>query len=105
MPQAAKEPTPEQMRVIKRRVRIRFFCTAVVCVLYGSFALGYGPLQALFIEKTPPASNITFGLVYFVFLVVLFLLIEFIYLKVANSGERDLQSSADTAEQGRSTTP
>ena len=103
MAQTTDNPTPTQLKVIQRRVRTRFLCSAVVIVLYGCFALGYGPLQRVFADNIAATSSITFGMVYFAFLVLLFLLIEFCYLKLADRGEQDLHTETPSQEKEGST--
>ncbi|TQV84001.1 hypothetical protein FKG94_04865 [Exilibacterium tricleocarpae] len=75
---------PVERQIIRRRLQLRFGFSAIVCVLYGGFALGYGPLRELFAKTVTATSPVVFALAYFVFLIVLFLLLEFIYLRLAD---------------------
>ena len=84
MPAPANDPSPAQLRIIRHRLRLRFWFSGIVCLLYGGFALGYGPLQDLFSTAVTATSPIRFALVYFASLIILFLLLEFVYLKLAD---------------------
>ncbi|MBB6523671.1 DUF485 domain-containing protein [Pseudoteredinibacter isoporae] len=68
--------------LIRKKNRLRVVMAIIIMALYFGFALGYGPLKALFAEKMA-GSLIPFGLVYFVSLIFSFVIIELIYLKFA----------------------
>ena len=63
----------------RRKNRLRFTFSIIVWVFYGSFALGFGPLQALFSSSVAAASYMTFALAWFFFLVVFFITLEVLF--------------------------
>lgn len=71
--------TQDLKRLIQKKNRLRLIMALIIMTLYFGFALGYGPLQALFASKVGD-SLIPFGLVYFVSLLFSFIAIEILYL-------------------------
>ncbi len=104
---ASAEPFGSEWRTrIQRRVKIRFTFSILVFALYAGFAGGYGFLKSLFQQSVFGDSGLSFGLAYFFSLVILFISLEFVYLKLvakANDTKGSLKPARHITRNRKST--
>ncbi|WP_339668165.1 hypothetical protein [Dasania marina] len=76
---------------LKKKRMHRIVFSSITLFLYAIFAFGYGPLYGLFISEVSEQSQLNFALLYFLFLVVAFFVLELIYTKLANGMESNIR--------------
>lgn len=75
---------PEFAELLRKKAKIRFWFSMTVWTLYGGFALGYSFLQDLFATRIAADSQVPFALVYFFALIVIFIALEYLYMRIAD---------------------
>lgn len=73
---------PELLTKLRYKNKIRLGFSLIVWLLYGSLALAYGPLQGLFAKRLSGDSSISFVLLYFFTLLLVFIGLEYLYLRI-----------------------
>lgn len=81
-----------QRQFVKRKVRQRFAFSLVSLILYFSFALNWTAMGSGLRERIGD-SHITGSLVVFVSLIVLFILLELIFIRLARKQEASHRQS------------
>ena len=68
-------------RKIGRVNRLRFGCAVIVWFFYFGYVFAYDGLTELFADTVSPGSVVTWAIVYFYFLIVLSIAVEYFYMK------------------------
>lgn len=71
------------LRKIRTRTRRRFAFTTIACLFYSGYLLGYVGLKDLFAQTISPGSYVTVSILFFCFLIVFFIALEFLYLRIS----------------------
>lgn len=75
------EKEDQLLEAIRKKTRLRFLFACVTVVLYGSFVLAYTE-AGFFLRETIGNSSVTGVLVLFWGLILIFLLMEYIFISV-----------------------
>lgn len=88
----------QKQKAIRVRTRRRFFFSAVALAFYFSFALAWTDAGAFLSE--PLGNGLMNGaLLLFIFLIVLFVSLEFVFLRIA--AREQVKEDAQAAERGQ----
>jgi uncharacterized membrane protein (DUF485 family) len=74
-------------RKISRANRLRFGCAGIVWFFYFGYVFAFDGLTELFADSVTSGSVVTWAIVYFYFLIILSLAVEYIYMKLRSVDE------------------